>query len=179
MEMNVTFDLLTNLSDDERAKIRSLSQVVYPPNETAEWPGRHIEWSIPECCVRIMTDDELISYTGIVLRQALHNDRSIRIGGVGGVMTHPEYRRQGIAQLGLRRSIKFFHEELNIEFALLVCKPDLIAYYSKLGWHEFNGQLIVKQYGNETEFTFNRVMTYDIQSSGPITGIIDLCGPPW
>ena len=93
--------------------------------------------------------------------------------------THPTARRHGFAALGIRRAIEFFREQPAVEFALLVCDPQLLAYYSRLGWREFAGRLHVRQRGAVAELTFNRVMTFGLSAAGPTAGTIDLRGPPW
>jgi predicted acetyltransferase len=155
-------------------------QAVYPPEEIEDWPGRHIEWAEFEWCARVWGDEgDLVSYVGIVLREASYDGQQVLVGGVGGVGTHPAARRRGYARMGLQKAVNFFSEEANVDFALLVCRAELIKYYSHLGWREFEGQLLVSQHGERVEFTFNRVMTLGIGSEAPIAGRIDLCGPPW
>ncbi len=170
---------IADWTDGDRAALRELSRAVHPPEEAAQWPGRHLEWTAPEWGVRVVSSDELVSYTGVLLRQAHHAGRPVRIGGVGGVETHPAARRRGYAELGVRRAVEFFQEQPEVEFALLVCEPRLIGYYSRLGWKEFGGRLLTTQKGETEEFTFNRVMVHDVHSAGPLTGAIDLLGPPW
>ena len=180
MNAVVSLDRVADLTDGERAALQTLSLAVYPPGEWADWPGRQLEWAVAERCVRVWSDDgELTSYVGVVLRPGTRDGQSVLIGGVGGVKTHPAARRRGGASLGMRRAVEFFHQQPAVDFALLVCEPQLLAYYSRLGWHEFNGRLVVKQYGAVSDFTFNRVMVRGVQSEGPEDGTIDLLGPPW
>jgi aminoglycoside 2'-N-acetyltransferase I len=174
----VSLDRIDHLSDADRAAVRALSLAVYPPEEAAAWPGRHLEWTPAEWCVRIWADGELASYIGVVLRQATHDGRPVRVGGVGGVKTHPTARRRGYAGLGIRRAIEFLGEQ-GAGFALLVCEPHLIGYYARLGWQEFAGRLLVTQRGEPADFTFNRVLVQGVESAAPSAGTIDLCGPPW
>jgi len=176
-------DSLSRVSDltaEEQAEIRDLSLIVYPPEEWADWPGRLIEWANHEWCVR--TRDEsgaLVSYTGIVLRQITLDNAPMRIGGVGGIKTHPAARGRGYARMGIERALGFFDKQQDVSFALLVCEPHLLPYYSSLGWKEFHGRLLVTQHGKVADFTFNRIMTHPVHTEGPTAGIIDLCGAPW
>ncbi|MEX2138990.1 MAG: GNAT family N-acetyltransferase [Pirellulales bacterium] len=173
-------DPVAYLSEPDREAIRLLSLAVYPPETLADWPGRHIEWSPPEWCVPLWNEDgTLVSYVGVHLRDALCEEHPVRIGGVGGVKTHPTARGRGLASLGVRRAVEFFGQQPNIDFALLVCEPRLLGFYSRLGWREFNGRLLVQQHGASAEFTFNRVMTHPIRAEAPTVGVIDLRGPPW
>jgi hypothetical protein len=171
---------VADLSDDERTAVRSLGLAVYPPQEWADWPGRHLEWSALDWCVRVHDEDNaLVSYVGVGVREAEYDGRLVRVGGIGGVKTHPAQRRRGFAGLGIRRAVEFFREQPDVAFALLVCVPDLLGYYGRFGWREFTGRLRVRQFGAEAEFTFNRVMTLGVRAEGPVVGSIDLCGPPW
>lgn len=180
MDPVVSLNRVADLSDREAAAVRALGQAVYPPAEWADWPGHRLEWAPAEWCVRIWgSNGELASYVGIVLRQASHDGQPLRIGGVGGVKTHPATRGQGFAGLGIRRAVEFFHEQGDVAFALLVCDPPLLGYYTRLGWQEFGGRLLVTQYGVVDDFTFDRVMVHGVLSPGPSAGTIDLSGPPW
>jgi hypothetical protein len=167
------------LSDAEREAVRQLSLAVYPPEAIAAWPGRHIEWSSPEWCVRLFAGETLASYVGVYVREGRCDGNAVRIGGVGNVKTHPDARRQGLAALGIRRALAFFHEEAAVDFALLVCELRLLGYYCGLGWREFGGRLFVRQQRESSEFMLDRVMTHPVQSGAPASGDIDLCGPPW
>lgn len=180
MEGVLSLDRVADLSESELAAVRALGLAVYPPAEWADWPGKRIEWAAAEWCVRVWDEGgELASHVGVHLRQARHDGRALRVGGVGGVKTHPTARCRGYAAQGLRRAVEFFREQSEVAFALLVCEPRLLGYYGHLGWQEFPGRLVVTQHGAVAEFTFNRVMVHGVQSEAPSAGTIDLCGPPW
>lgn len=175
----VTLDRIADLSDADLAAVRALSLAVYPPEEWADWPGRHLEWASPEWCVRVRTEDDVLaSYVGVHVREAESDGRPVRVGGVGGVKTHPAARGRGFAAQGIRLAVEFLAER-DVGFALLVCEPRLVGYYARLGWREFAGRLMVRQRGVAAEFTLNRAMTHAVREGGPVAGTIDLCGPPW
>ena len=176
----IALDRVVDLSEADREAVRRLGLAVYPPTESASWPGRQLEWYIPEWCVRFYDDvGALASYVGISLRQALHDGQAVRVGGIGSVKTHPAARRRGLAGRAVNRALEFLRGQPRVGFALLVCGPHLIQYYGRLGWQEFDGRLLVEQRGATVEFTFNRVMTCEIQAPAPRAGTIDLLGPPW
>jgi aminoglycoside 2'-N-acetyltransferase I len=170
---------IAELTEPDREEIRALSRAVYPPDETREWPGRHIEWDSPRWCVRLWDEGgELVSYTGVILRDGALDDEPVVVGGIGGVMTHPEARRHGHAGRCIARAVAFFVES-GAGFGLLVCAPRLLGTYGKLGWHVFGGRLDVLQRGEREAFTFNEAMVIGAGQSAPEGGVIDLKGPPW
>ena len=176
----VTLDRVADLSDSDREALRLLSVAVYPPEEVEDWPGRRLEWSTPEWCVRVRGEDGLVaSYVGLLVREAQQDGRPVLVGGIGGVKTHPAARRRGLAGRGIRRAVEFFRAQPGVAFAVLACAPHLIEYYSRLGWREFAGRLLVRQEGATVEFTFNRVMTCPVRAAAPQAGTVDLQGPPW
>lgn len=161
---------------DERAE---LSKAVYPPEQAGDWPGRHIEWSRPEWGVAVRDHEgRLVSFAALQLREATHDGADVVIGGVGGVMTHPDHRGRGHAQTAMRAALDFFAAN-RADFGLLVCEDGLIPYYQRLGWSVFEGELVTLQNGQPAVFSFNRVMVKDVAGAAPREGVIDLHGPPW
>lgn len=179
MRESVTLDRLAHLSAVDHEALRALTTAVYPPTEAADWPGRGREWAAPEWCVRLYDrDGALVSYVGVVVRDALHDGRQRTVGGIGSVKTHPAARGRGHAARAIARAVAFLHQR-GVAFAVLVCQPALIPYYEHLGWRPFTGRLLVRQHGALEEFSFNRVMTRSVTAVAPETGTLDLLGPPW
>jgi predicted GNAT family N-acyltransferase len=180
MTAAITLKAVEDRTDDESQALLELSRSVYPPESNKDWPGRHLEWAGPQWDIPV-TDENgiLVSYTGVTLRDAIHNDRSVQIGGIGGVKTHPAERGHGYAAMGLQHAVEFFGAQPDLAFALLVCEQSLIEYYSRFGWNEFEGRLMTFQHGETLEFAFNNVMVLDVHSPAPTSGTIDLLGLPW
>ncbi|HEV3003859.1 MAG TPA: GNAT family N-acetyltransferase, partial [Pirellulales bacterium] len=130
------------LTDEERAALRSLAAAVYPPEAEAAWPERLIEWAARQWSVMVWNEDQAVAHAGIVIREARWNDSDVKVGGVGGVMTHPEFRGRGFASAAVGRCVQFFREQGDIDFGLLVCEPHLVPFYERLGWRVFPGDLM-------------------------------------
>ena len=167
-----------DLTEEQRAGIKAMKEVVYPPSLFADAPIRGREWKPPSWAVLVTDDDRVVSYTGIVLTDGLVDGREARIGGVGGVATHPDQRGRGLARRSIELALGFMSEQ-GVDFALLVCREELIPYYTEIGWRRFNGTMLVTQFGEQEEFTFNLVMVADVLSAAPDEGVVDLLGPPW
>ena len=175
----VTLDRVAELPDTDREQQIRLALAVYP-NSDADWSGRNLEWSEPELCVQVRDlAGSLVSFVGVHCRDVFVDGHPVKIGGIGNVKTHPDARRRGFASEGIRRAVAYFHERANIDFALLVCEPSLVGFYSRLGWSEFTGRTLIRKHSKTVAFTFNRPMTIGIRSADPVEGVIDWCGPPW
>ena len=105
------------------------------------------------------------------------NDRAVKVGGIGGVKTHPAFRGRGFASTAIRQALDFFREQGEVDFALLVCEAGLVPFYERLGWRRFPGDLLVTQRQATVPFTLNLPMTTPIRLQEPLGGRIDLLGP--
>jgi GNAT superfamily N-acetyltransferase len=171
---------VADLTADEQAALRTLSLAVYPPEVSEAWPGRAIEWAAHQWSVIGWgAQGDPLCYVGAVLRDARWNDRAVRVGGIGGVKTHPDFRGRGLATTAIRQVLDFFREQGNVDFGLLVCEPGLVPFYERLGWSRFSGELFVAQKQERVQFTFNLPMTTPVRLQDPLSGTIDLLGPPW
>jgi GNAT superfamily N-acetyltransferase len=171
---------VADLTAGEQTALRTLSLAVYPPEVAAAWPGRAVEWAAHQwAVVGWDADGAARSYVGLVLRDARWGDRPVNIGGIGGVKTHPAFRRQGIATAALQRALDFFRGQGDVDFGLLACEASLVPFYERLGWRRFPGELFVTQRRAAVPFTFNQVLTAPVRFQEPLTGTINLLGPPW
>ncbi len=171
---------VADLSADEQSALRTLSLAVYPPEVATVWPGRAIEWATHQWSV-IGWDAEggALCYVGMILREARWNERAVKVGGIGGVKTHPDSRGRGLATTAIQRALDFFREQRDVDFALLVCKPSLVPFYERIGWRMFPCDLLVTQRLATVPFTFNLTMTTPLRLQESLGGKIDLLGPPW
>jgi GNAT superfamily N-acetyltransferase len=171
---------VADLSAGEQAAVRTLALAVYPPEVSAAWPGRVIEWAAHQWAV-VGWDAEgaALCYVGVVLRDARWDNRSVKVGGIGGVKTHPAFRGRGFATAAIRLALDYFHGQGDVDFGLLVCEPGLVPFYERLGWRRFPGELLVAQRQTTMPFTFNLPMTTPLRLHESLGGEIDLLGPPW
>ncbi len=177
--MRIDVQPVADLTAEEQAALRALSDAVYPPEVAAAWPGRAFEWASHQWAVICREDDgQALAYVGALVRDGRADGSPVKIGGIGGVKTHPRARRRGLASQAVRRAVDLFAER-GVDFALLVCEPHLIPFYERLGWGTHAGDLLVRQYGQAMRFTFNLPMTHPVGTPGPTGGVIDLMGPPW
>lgn len=80
-----------------------LYNVVWLPEVLATLPWANTVFAHAE--LRILVQDETqgaVCHVGIYWRQATWNSRAVRIGGIGGVMTHQAFRRRGFQRCAQR-----------------------------------------------------------------------------
>lgn len=159
--------------------VEPLNALVYPPEVLASIVWREAEWSHADKRVLVYLGERLIAAVGLYLRDGTHDGAGVRIGGIGGVMTHPEHRGRGFASAGMHRAEDFFAERGDVDFGLLVCEPKNIGFYARLGWRVFPGELVVEQHGRRGAFTVTMPMVRAVRRPAPSGGTIDLCGLPW
>lgn len=177
--MNIEFEAADRLSDRQKNGITQLRSVVYPPEVLATLPGLAFTWASPQWSVLLWEEDELVSRVGLVVREITSNGETKTIGGIGGVMTHPDRQGKGYASRAMREAAKLFNEELGVAFALLFCRPHLVEFYKRVQWKPFQGLVFVDQPQGKIEFSVNGAMVLDVKEQAPIHGVLDLNGFPW
>ena len=160
--------------------VKPLEALVYTPEYLKTWVGRDVTWAPPDQRALVRTDEGLlVSHAGAFVRQAEWDGLPVKLGGIGGVLTHPEHRGQGYARAALKRALTWLHDEAAVAFALLFCEPPLLPYYANQGWQRFEGTDIVRQPGGTGPFTLFDAMTLAVRKRNALRGKVDLRGEPW
>jgi len=79
-------------------------------------------------------DGALLSCVQIFPRKLVMHGKSVPIGGIGTVFTHPEHREGGLGAAVMRAAMDAVQARA-MELALLFAGP--VAFYEKLGWHSW------------------------------------------
>lgn len=178
--MQLDVKAVAEQTSEEREALRVLSAAVYPSATPDAAPVQQIVWDSPSWGVLVRdASGNLVGYVGILVREALADGQRVRVGGIGGVKTHPAARGQGYASAALRRAGAFMADDLGAAFGLLVCRQQLLPFYGRLGWRAFGGTFLVEQPGGTVPFAFNTPMVLPLCDPAPEVGTIDLCGLPW
>jgi aminoglycoside 2'-N-acetyltransferase I len=164
--------------DESWAIAEPLMELVYPPDIMATIVWRDVTWAHADERVLVYDEERLVSHAGLYLRQGLHGGSAVRIGGIGGVMTHPAYRARGFASAALRRADDSFRAH-GVDFTLLFCEPKNFAFYGGLGWQVFSGIVTVEQPDGRGPFRVMAAMVRAARKPAPAGGTINLCGLPW
>jgi GNAT superfamily N-acetyltransferase len=128
------------------------------------------------CLAKI--DGELVGHLSIVKRTVVAGSAVVDVGGIGGVTTHQQWRRRGVAGALLARAAQFMHEELRVPFGLLICRPAVADVYASRGWHAVPGETHFEQPSGTVTYP-GLTMTLRLQRDRWPSGDVDLQGLPW
>jgi predicted acetyltransferase len=128
--------------------------------------------------VLVTADERLVSTLGIVRRVGKVGDQPVLLGGVGGVATHPEFRKNGYAGLALQAAGEFMRETMRVDFGHLLCGPHMEHYYARFGWQTVTNPCWADQPGGKVLLN-EVIMILPCQQREWLSGEIDLCGLPW
>jgi aminoglycoside 2'-N-acetyltransferase I len=166
--------------DEGREPASRLLRVVWPPEIVASLPWRDVVWARADSRVlSINGHNDIIGHAGMVLRSVTLGTQPVKIGGVGGVATHPDCRGQGVASEVMRQAVSQMRDTHCVDFGLLFCEQRHAPLYKRLGWHFFEGPVFVEQpRQGRVHFSVTDPYVFDLKIA-PRAGILDLCGLPW
>ena len=174
--MGIEIEIMTG--DASWPTARPLFETVWPRETVEKLPWGHVVFAHPELRVLVESDEQLVCHVGIYRRDATWNGRKLRIGGIGGVATHPDFRRRGLASVALNAAVQTLKDERATDFAMLFCEPHNEAFYTARNWKRFTGDIWAEQPGGRIRFDAMIPMVFYLKRA-PHEGEIDLCGLPW
>ena len=136
------------------------------------------EWAAPAWHVLACVDDTLVSCLRLLQRVVSAGDQPVRVGGVGGIMTRPQWQRRGLASATLRRAAELIADELRAEIGFLLCREEVAPVYARLGWQTVPGPTTFAQSTGMTTYPRLTMVLPCTTRTWP-GGAIDMRGLPW
>jgi GNAT superfamily N-acetyltransferase len=78
--------------------------------------------------------DLLVSHAQVGVPDVSHDGRHLRIAGVGGVMTYPQFRGEGHGTAVMRRTTDRILADASFDMGMLFCDPENVRFYERFGW---------------------------------------------
>lgn len=100
----------------------------------AEFGPRADRWRSADYYVLLNRDGQLAGRLGVLDSKVSIANQIIRVGGIGGVATKPEFRHRGVARAMLARAAEFIKNDLEVEFGFLLWRHEVSPVYAKMGW---------------------------------------------
>ena len=140
--------------------------------------GRADRWAEADFYVVLSLEEQLAGRLAILDRQVSVGGAMVRVGGIGGVATKPQFRHRDVASAMLSRAAEFMKNELGVEFGLLLCRHEVSPVYAKLGWFRVVGPTTFSRNGVVAAYEHDTMILPLAGKAWP-PGLIDMLGLPW
>jgi aminoglycoside 2'-N-acetyltransferase I len=140
--------------------------------------GRADRWRAPDYYVLLYVGHELVGQLGVLDTKVSVRGEVVRVGGIGGVATKPEFRHRGVASAMLARTAEFMKNDLGVEFGFLLCRHEVSPVYAKMGWTIVAGPTKFTRAGVAATYR-NDAMILPLAEKIWPSGSIDMLGLPW
>jgi aminoglycoside 2'-N-acetyltransferase I len=181
--MNTQLLAVSSLSEQEQEDIRSdglrVSGLPDSPHCPASPGAEPFSAAPPVWAVLVKSEGRVVSHAGILPRVVLVDGQRVPVGGIGGVLTLPQWQRRGCATATLTTAGAFIGGMLGMEFGLLLCPVALVPFYRKRGWQAEEGPVVCDQPQGPVALSQSVAMVLPLRSTAWPKGTIDLCGAPW
>ena len=175
----MTIEIEIRNGDESWTEVKPLFEKVWWSGAIDDSAFKDVRWANPDLRVLLeTTEDGLICHAGLYFRLVTWNGVKMHIGGIGGVSTHPDFRRRGYASVALNAAVQTLRDRQDAQFGLLFCEPHNAAFYEARGWHPFAGEVYVDQPDGRVLFKAMAPFVFDLKRA-PRRGTIDLGGLPW
>lgn len=135
-------------------------------------------WSGGEYRVLAFVDDTWGAIAEILPRTIDVGGQAVRVGGVGGVMTLPHLRGQGLGKAVMGETARVICEVLACDAGMLFCSDENVPFYAQLGWQPLQAPVTHYQQGRSFTFDSNAMVRPCAGFAWP-AGAVDVRGTLW
>lgn len=172
MEPSIEIKKIKNLSQKEQDEVYQLLTVVFEA-DISQWT-----WSLDDYRLLVRMGDSIVSHVAMIERTCLVNAQPIKVGGVGGVGTLPEWRGRGLASLAMQQTADFLKNQLKVEYGMLFCANEMVPYYQRLGWRMVDAPVSFEEHAVKMQCDCP-VMYLPCEKLYWPAGNVDVCGTLW
>lgn len=143
-----TLYILKSLNDNIDIKIESYDKIDDSTSDSIDFIFKTVfnrtlkenesTWARPNWIGLLHLNEKPISFCYIVDSKILFDNKLVRVGGLGGVMTLPSYRGLGAARELLKKVDNLMFQEIDVDCGLLVCDESLEDFYNELDWYKID-----------------------------------------
>ena len=135
-------------------------------------------WAEPNYYGICRVEEHLAGRLAIFDREVSVGGIIVKVGGIGGVATKPQWRHRRVASALLSCAAEFMRDKLLLEFGFLLCRREVSPVYAKLGWTRVEGPTIFSQPGGNATYPHDTMILRLADREWP-SGPIDMMGLPW
>lgn len=170
-ELKITIKTVHEMTEHEKQMTAEIDRLSFTDG------GGDIDWGVSQWLVMGWMDGKIVSQIGVLQREVDVSGQKINVGGVGGVATHPDHRRQGYAGK-LLKAVEQLLSELDLPFGVLVCGEERMHYYARFGWQKIDNKTIFQNNGIDREMD-GIMMILPLKEKAWPDGLLNLNGKPW
>jgi predicted acetyltransferase len=178
IDLNISFVSTKDTSAELNRMINDLDSRAFSGKDQNDSSANTIEWSSHDWMALGCFDGELITQLCLLKREILVGEESVWVAGVGGVATHPQWQKQGLATRLLLKSETFMRNKIGVPFGLLICADETQPVYNHCGWQKVANSVDYIQNGRHYNLA-TCVMILPLTNQTWPVGKIMLCGLPW
>lgn len=175
MDVRLEISRFHTLSESLRAEIDEMSE------RLGAYTVNGVIRATPEWRLLLWDGDDWVTRLDIFPRMITAGAEPVFVGGVGGLMTRPEWRKRGHAAKALNHAAEFIRDTLKADFGLLLCAPADVNFYIRSKWQVVPGPTNYHQPAGRQLVTPGEIITMIYPCGGELwhVGAINLCGLPW
>lgn len=177
-DLQMRFLPVAEITPDLDRRIEALDHLAFSGEAHTDPEFASIEWSSPDWMSLGFRDGELVSQLCLHKREITVGAQRFWVAGVGGVATHPQWQRRGLASTLLCAAESFMRDEIRVPFGLLICADATQLVYARCGWRTVAKSLLFVQNSLRRRLE-TCVMILPLADQPWPGGEIDLCGLPW
>lgn len=113
---------------------------------SSQWPGGEDERDQPlleaarSPAYFVLTDGgQVLSYARTMREAVLHDEQRFEFYGLGDVITHPAFRRQGYGGRVVAAATESIRSDPTADGAILLTDESLVSFYCRSGWEVVRG----------------------------------------
>lgn len=138
------------------------------------------EWAYPpDYCVVVWSGEDPVGFTGVFERDGSIEGRPTRLGGLGGLATHPAWRHRGIATAAIRAAVRELSRPSGPDVALFFAHEAHVPWFEHLGWTKATEPPLFRQPPDICVVAEAPTLVLPLRGGPAPRGRIDLCGLPW
>ena len=157
----------------EQKSLEDLLERVFHDDPYAGMAYAKMKWN-----VLVYVGNILASNVEIVERTITVDGQPVRVGGIGGVATLPEYRGRGLASRAMSAAVKLMKAELELDYGLLITSTRRQTFYEGMGWQVIT-ELVYFDQPSGKKRNDGLTMYLEIGHKPWPAGNVDFCGLPW
>jgi predicted GNAT family N-acyltransferase len=161
-----------NLSDEERRHIFDWGEDIYGADHL------NLQWRPKDLHILADVDGRAETHVGLLQHSITVGDSSVKVCGVGGVVTALESQGKGYASHAMRYAGNFMCREWRVDFGLLFCRDPLVPFYERFGWQKLKEPVEIEQPSGVIQSPMN-VMILTCRAAGWPEGRVKLNSFPW